>query len=136
MYDLTERLIECRDVFAFSKVLYLYSQDFKAVETFCTKADRHLPKLKKKKYSDYMLEPDEWTILELIKEVLHVCRHHFFKCLSLSLTFIRNPDLLKLISHPKLSQLCGKQSQFWNVCLTDGKFCLNQRNLPHFSMQF
>jgi hypothetical protein len=29
MYDLTERLIDCRDVFALSKVLYfLYSQDF------------------------------------------------------------------------------------------------------------
>ena len=65
---------------------------------------------------------------------MYVCA--IFLSLSLSLTSIKNPDLLKLISHLKLSQLCGKKSQFWNVCLSDGKLCLKQQGLPQFSMQF
>lgn len=50
---------------------------FQAVDKFVLVADcsKHVLKLKNKKYSDYTLTEDEWTLLELMKNVLEV---HFF----------------------------------------------------------
>lgn len=39
---------------------------------FCQCADDNLPKLKNKNYSNYKPEPDEWKLLDLIREVLQV----------------------------------------------------------------
>lgn len=39
---------------------------------FCALADDQLPKLKNKRYSEYKLEPDEWKLLGLVREVLQV----------------------------------------------------------------
>lgn len=39
---------------------------------FCALADDQLPKLKNKKYSEYKIEPDEWKLLDLVREVLQV----------------------------------------------------------------
>ncbi|KAF8833160.1 hypothetical protein BDN67DRAFT_917507, partial [Paxillus ammoniavirescens] len=43
-----------------------------AVDKFCLVADSSskVPKLKKKKYADYTVSPEEWEMLGLIREVL------------------------------------------------------------------
>lgn len=60
-----------------SKLFFVFDDilihHLEAVKKFCVFADEKLPKLKNKKYIDYKLEPDEWQVLELIKEVLAVC---------------------------------------------------------------
>ena len=38
-----------------------------------------------------MLEPDEWTVLELIKEVLHVCLRYFFEVYLCLLCLLGTP---------------------------------------------
>ncbi|KIK78713.1 hypothetical protein PAXRUDRAFT_163234 [Paxillus rubicundulus Ve08.2h10] len=45
-----------------------------AVDKFCLVADSSskVPKLKKKKYADYTVSPEEWEMLGLIREVLRV----------------------------------------------------------------
>ena len=45
-----------------------------AVNKFCLLADASpkVPNLKTKKYSDFLIAPGEWQLLELVHEVLHV----------------------------------------------------------------
>jgi hypothetical protein len=53
--------------------------------------------LRKKKYSDYLLVSAEWELLELIKEVLQVCRQ-FFLTVYASITYSY------IIQHPRDAQ--------------------------------
>lgn len=80
---------------------------------FCLLADEKLPKLKNKKYSDYKLDEEEWSILGLIKEVLavwHVLFHdnivtHTFKGASLCtgiILFRDGTDSMEDNSHSRM----------------------------------
>ena len=54
---------------------------FKAVDKFCLLADASskVPKLKRKKYSDFKISLDEWEMLSLIHEVLKVSSYLSYK---------------------------------------------------------
>lgn len=54
---------------------------FKAVDKFCLLADASskVPKLKRKKYSDFKISLDEWEMLSLIHEVLKVPSYLSYK---------------------------------------------------------
>ena len=77
MYAMTGRLLELQPVISLSAeselTLTLLKQ---GVDLFLVMADRSskVPKLKNKKYADFMLSLEEWTQLHLIHEVLKVSR--------------------------------------------------------------
>jgi hypothetical protein len=71
--------------------------DDQGITKFIQLADdsAQVPKLRKKRYGDYKLTPDEWTNLDLLHQVL--------KVLTLSL-ISRHPLLTLQMQHPALAQ--------------------------------
>ena len=102
--------------------LHHFFNSSKAVKKFCLFADEKLPKLKKKKYSDYKLEPGEWEILDLVQEVLAVCNDLFHNFCLISYE-IRSPGGPKPPSHLRVSQHFGGQFLIWNYSKAAGRLC-------------
>lgn len=91
MFDLIERVIENREVCEVPDVFCDAHREllvkYQAINKFCALSDDSLKvlNLKKKKYADFKILPEEWKLLALIMEVLDMRESNF---LTVALTYV------------------------------------------------
>lgn len=115
--------------------LFFLLINLQAVDKFVLLADHSskVPKLKNKKSQDYSLTEEEWSLLQLIKEVLKVFVPFSRKKIYLQYIYCSSFHVLfRLNSLCKSSQLSGKHFQFWNIFSVPGKiYSSSQSSVLH-----